>query len=118
MNSRQRFSKYILIVILPLIILTITYWLYFDYSIQEERKAKAEWIGSVYQKSIDQVIRETKGNVEWLSRNRSIPYMDEKSKNQLLDSIKDTDPRYADIYLLDREGMTIHSTSKQPPNPN
>ncbi|MFJ7829866.1 ATP-binding protein [Peribacillus sp. NPDC097284] len=115
MNSRQRFSKYILIVILPLIILTITYWLYFDYSIQEERKAKAEWIGSVYQKSIDQVIRETKGNVEWLSRNRSIPYMDEKSKNQLLDSIKDTDPRYADIYLLDREGMTIHSTSKQPP---
>ena len=113
MRFRQNVSQYILIVILPLIILTIIYWLYFDYAIQKERKAQAEWIGSVYQKYIDQTIRETKDNVEKLSLNTSISNTDDRTKNEMLQSIKDSDSKYADIYLLNAEGIALHSTSEQ-----
>lgn len=113
MRFRQNVSQYILIVILPLIILTIIYWLYFDYAIQKERKAQAEWIGSVHQKYIDQTIRETKDNVEKLSLNTSISNTDDRTKNEMLQSIKDSDSKYADIYLLNAEGIALHSTSEQ-----
>ncbi|MFJ7747300.1 ATP-binding protein [Peribacillus sp. NPDC097295] len=112
MRFRPRFLKYIFIVILPLIILTIIYWLYFNQAIQKERQAQAEKIGSVYQKYIDQVISETKENVELLSLSISIPYRDDRTK-KILHSIIDTDSRYLDIYLLNEEGIAIHSTSEQ-----
>ncbi|MGE7602190.1 ATP-binding protein [Peribacillus sp. NPDC097675] len=113
MRFSQRFLKYIFIVILPLIILTIIYWVYFDHSIQKERQSHAERIGFVYQKYIDQVISETKENVGLLSLGANRPYMDDRTKNQMLHSIKNTDSRYADIYLLNEEGIAIHSTSEQ-----
>lgn len=60
MKTRHKFTTYLLIVILPLIILSIIYWRHLDKSIQKERQEQAEWAGSVYRDYIDQVIGETK----------------------------------------------------------
>lgn len=118
MRLSQRVSKYILIVILPLIILTIIYWFYFEQSIQNEQQEQAKWIGSVYQMHLDQVIRENKEKIELLSTSYLIQYKDEKSSNKMVHAFKESDPRYADIYLLNPDGMVVSGTSEQTTHSN
>jgi two-component system, sporulation sensor kinase D len=112
MKTRHKLTAYLLIVILPLIILSIIYWVHLERSIQKERQEQAEWAGTVYQEYIDQVIRETKENLELLSLSSSVLYMDNKKTELLMKWIKDTDSRYAGIYWLNRDGVSISGTNK------
>ncbi|MFD6440406.1 ATP-binding protein [Peribacillus sp. NPDC060186] len=112
MKTRHKFTTYLLIVILPLFILSIIYWMYLEQSIHKERQEQAEWVGSVCQKYIDQVISETKENLELLSLSSSVLYMDDKKAKLLMHWIKDTDPRYAGVYWLNQDGVSISGTNK------
>ncbi|WP_350301881.1 ATP-binding protein [Peribacillus frigoritolerans] len=112
MKTRHKFTTYLLIVILPLIFLSIIYWMHLERSIQKERQEQAKWAGTVYQEYIDQVISETKESLELLSLSSSVLYMDDKKTELLLKWIKDTDPRYAGVYWLNRDGVSILGTNK------
>ena len=112
MKTRHKFTTYLLIVILPLIILSIIYWMYLERSIQKERREQAVWAGTVYQEYIDQVISETKENLELLSLSSSVLYMDDKKTEHLMKWIKDTDSRYAGVYWLNQDGVSISGTNK------
>ncbi|MBT2649476.1 hypothetical protein J7E52_22695 [Bacillus sp. ISL-34] len=112
MKTRHKFTTYLLIVILPLIFLSIIYWMHLERSIQKERQEQAKWAGTVYQEYIDQVISETKKNLELLSLSSSVLYMDDKKTELLLKWIKDTDSRYAGVYWLNRDGVSISGTNK------
>lgn len=112
MKTRHKFTTYLLIVILPLIFLSIIYWMHLERSLQKERQVQAEWAGTVYQEYIDQVIRETKENLELLSLSSSVLYMDDKKTELLMNWIKDTDSRYAGVYWLNRDGVSISGTNK------
>ncbi|MGE6609213.1 ATP-binding protein [Peribacillus sp. NPDC076916] len=112
MKTRHKFTTYLLIVILPLIILSIIYWVHLERSIQKERQEQAEWTVTVYQEYIDQFIRETKANLELLSLSSSVLYMDNKKTELLMKWIKDTDSRYAGIYWLNRNGVYISGSNK------
>jgi two-component system, sporulation sensor kinase D len=112
MKTRHKFTTYLLIVILPLIFLSIIYWMHLDRSIQKERQEQAKWAGTVYQEYIDQVISETKESLELLSLSSSMLYMDDKKTELLLKWIKDTDSRYAGVYWLNRDGVSISGTNK------
>lgn len=83
MKTRHKFTTYLLIVILPLIILSIIFWMYLEQSIHKERQDQAEWVGSVCQEYIDEVISETKENLELLSLSSSVLYMEDKKQNSL-----------------------------------
>ncbi|WP_330502296.1 cache domain-containing protein [Peribacillus frigoritolerans] len=112
MKTRHKFTTYLLIVILPLIFLSIIYWIHLERSLLKERQEQAEWAGTVYQEYIDQVIRETKENLELLSLSSSVLYMDDKKTELLMNWIKDTDSRYAGVYWLNRDGVSISGTNK------
>lgn len=112
MKTRHKFTAYLLIVILPLIILSIIYWAHLERSIQKERQEQAEWAGTVYQEYIDQVISETKEILEMLSLSSSVLYMDDKKTELLMKWIKDTDSRYAGVYWLNQDGVSISGTNK------
>lgn len=112
MKTRHKFTTYLLIVILPLIFLSIIYWMHLERSLLKERQEQAEWAGTVYQEYIDQVIRETKENLELLSLSSSVLYMDDKKTELLMNWIKDTDSRYAGVYWLNRDGVSISGTNK------
>ncbi|MBK5445691.1 ATP-binding protein [Peribacillus sp. TH24] len=112
MKTRHKFTTYLLIVILPLIILSIIFWMYLEQSIHKERQDQAEWVGSVCQEYIDEVISETKENLELLSLSSSVLYMEDKKTKLLLNWIKDTDPRYAGVYWLNQDGISISGTNK------
>ncbi|WP_285766414.1 PAS domain-containing sensor histidine kinase [Peribacillus sp. SI8-4] len=112
MKKRHKFTTYLLIVILPLIIMSIIYWRHLDRSIQKERQEQAEWAGSVYQEYIDQVIGETKKKLELLSLSSSVLYMDDKKTEHLMKWILDTDPRYADVYWVNMDGISLSGTNK------
>ncbi|MBK5459593.1 MULTISPECIES: ATP-binding protein [unclassified Peribacillus] len=112
MKTRHKFTTYLLIVILPLIILSIIFWMYLEQSIHKERQDQAEWVGSVCQEYIDEVISETKENLELLSLSSSVLYMEDKKTKLLMNWIKDTDPRYAGVYWLNQDGISISGTNK------
>ncbi|MES1039315.1 two-component sensor histidine kinase [Peribacillus simplex] len=112
MKKRHKFTTYLLIVILPLIFLSIIYWMHLERSIQKERQEQAKWAGTFYQEYIDQVISETKESLELLSLSSSALYMDDKKNDLLLKWIKDTDSRYAGVYWLNRDGVSISGTNK------
>ncbi|MGE6378345.1 ATP-binding protein [Peribacillus muralis] len=112
MKIRHKFKTYLLIVILPLIILSIIYWLHLEKSIQKERQEQAEWAGSVYQEYIDQVIGETKKKLELLSLSSSVLYMEDEKTEHLMEWIKDTDPRYAGVYWISMDGVSLSGTNK------
>ena len=78
LQKRHKFTAYLLIVILPLIFLSIIYWMHLERSIQNERQEQAIWAGTFYQEYIDQVISETKESLELLSLSSSALYMDDK----------------------------------------
>ncbi|CAH0203103.1 Sporulation kinase D [Peribacillus sp. Bi96] len=112
MKIRHKFSTYLFIVILPLFILSIIYWMHLERSIQKERLEQAEWAGTVYQEYIDKVISETKKNLELLSLSSSVLYLDDKKTEHLMKWIKDTDPRYAGVYWLNQDGVSISGTNQ------
>ncbi|KWW11651.1 hypothetical protein AS888_01365 [Peribacillus simplex] len=113
MKTRHKFTTYLLIVILPLIILSFIYWRHLDKSIQKERQEQAEWAGSVYRDYIDQVIGETKKKLELLSLSSSVLYMDDNRTEHLMKWIMDTDPRYAGVYWINMDGVSLSGTNKE-----
>ncbi|WP_289317321.1 hypothetical protein [Peribacillus sp. NJ4] len=92
--------------------MSIIYWTHLERSIQKERQEQAEWAGTVYQEYIDQVISETKEILEMLSLSSSVLYMDDKKTELLMKWIKDTDSRYAGVYWLNQDGVSISGTNK------
>ncbi|WMX57090.1 ATP-binding protein [Peribacillus sp. R9-11] len=86
--------------------------MYLEQSIHKERQDQAEWVGSVCQEYIDEVISETKENLELLSLSSSVLYMEDKKTKLLMNWIKDTDPRYAGVYWLNQDGISISGTNK------
>ena len=98
---------YVLIVILP-VILFGSY--FFNGIIKQEkdgRKNQALWVGSIHQKSWDQFISETLTSLNILSISVNTSLNSPEKIQPLLKQIQNRDPRYGELFLLNRNGKVL-----------
>ncbi len=98
---------YVLIVILPVILFGSYFFNGIIKRDQEERKNQALWVGSIHQKNWDQLISETLTSLNILSLSVNTN-LDSPGKIQpLLKQIQSRDPRYGELFLLNRNGKVL-----------
>jgi two-component system, sporulation sensor kinase D len=107
----QNVNLYILSVIIPIIILSLVYWLYLEKASDVQRQEKAEWTGTVHQQYLDKVIKETKDTLEILALSSESIYTEIDKMDELLMKAREIDPRFAGMYMLDRNGKAISGTN-------
>ncbi|CAH0345870.1 PAS domain-containing sensor histidine kinase [Bacillus sp. CECT 9360] len=111
-KNKQNIILYIGIVVLPLLIFCFIYFIQLEKKASSSLKEKAEWVGSIHHQSLDQVIKETKNNLEVLALSGTSLQNDEQKMKDLLARAKNTDPRYAGMYWLNAEGYVITGTNE------
>ncbi|XJZ28305.1 ATP-binding protein [Bacillota bacterium Lsc_1132] len=104
---RGNIFLYIFIVVLPVILFSS----YFLNSINKkdklERKNQAHWVGTIHQKNWDQLISETVTSLNILSLSVKTNLDTPEKTQPLLKQIQNRDPRYGELYLLNRDGKVL-----------
>ncbi|RFU69931.1 PAS domain-containing sensor histidine kinase [Bacillus sp. V59.32b] len=111
-KNKQNIILYISVVVLPLLIFCYIYFIQLEKKTSTSLKEKAEWVGSIHHQSLDQVIRETKNNLEILALSGTSLQDDEQKMEDLLSRASNKDPRYAGMYWLNTEGYAITGTNE------
>ncbi|OIK14481.1 PAS domain-containing sensor histidine kinase [Bacillus sp. MUM 13] len=107
MKKRQNHALYILFVVLPMIFLMVIYWFHLEKKGELKYKLKSEWVGSIHHQYIDQVIKETRENLQMLALSGSSFITDKEKMMALLIKASKTDPRYGAMYLLNLNGTVM-----------
>lgn len=101
---------YLLIVVLPVFLFGTYYLTSIHKQNKLERKNHALWIGSVHQKSWDELISETITSLHILSMSVETNLDTPDKTKPLLEQIHNRDPRYGGLYLLDRSGKVLEGS--------
>jgi len=98
---------YVIVVVLPVFILGSYYFYYILKGNDSERKKEALWVSSIYQKNWEQFISETKTSLDILSLSAKKDLDFPENMEPLLKQVKQHDPRYGGLYLLDSKGNLL-----------
>ncbi|MGJ7910482.1 ATP-binding protein [Neobacillus sp. LXY-1] len=102
---------YIIIVIIPVIILSLSSFFKILHDNQVNRKNDALWIASVYQKNWDQFISETTTSLKILSLSAKENLDSPQKMQPLLIKVYQDDLRYGGLFLLDPNGNLMTGTA-------
>jgi two-component system, sporulation sensor kinase D len=105
-KAKQNLFLYLGIAVLPLFLLTVLFALHLSNKESSQQHKRAEWVGSIHNQYIEQVINETRNNMVILALSGASLNPD------LLIKAKKTDPRYAGMFVLNNQGKSIMGTNE------
>lgn len=104
---KKNLFLYIAIVLVPV----ITGGIYFYHFLVKEdfnnRKAHAEWVASIHQKSWNKFIGQTVTSLKIVSLSAEMNIKNPEKLEPLLRQVQQKDPRYGGLYLLDKRGIEL-----------
>lgn len=107
---RSNFFLYIALVVLPVVLFGCFFFNSLSKQDKLERKNHALWVGSVHQKSWDQLISETMTSLNILSLSVETNLDTPEKIKPLLEQIHNRDPRYGGLFLLNRHGKVVEGS--------
>ncbi|PLS16453.1 two-component sensor histidine kinase [Bacillus sp. M6-12] len=113
--KNKQLNLYVLAVVLP-VLLSLGLFLFFsDKAAKHQQAQRAEWIGSIHLKYLDQLIGETKSRLEILALSGSAVYDEPKQIKDLLAKAERMDPRFGGMYWINSNGEVKAATNNYLP---